>query len=434
MSGPARRTGSGTAGQRTWAAVLSLTMVTVCIAPLVLLFIGRTEAYVWLIRAEGLYWAVATALLSAAACLSLAVVARRWIAADRSSRTSRGQAVVACCLALAALAVVGELLAWGDVLAADEATSEWKLESVSGRSSIVDLAAWYTARGHNRLVLSLWAGTVLVLVGWPLWAAWSGPRRVARNSVVPRLPVAAALALAAGLAVWSLLGGIDPEDGDPLAAGLVPQVRALLLSVALLALAVDLFASRGAARHDASAEDGDRAAQATEVPPTSPRRGVQRVMTSLAGLALIVMALTLALRVADGLDAEPRQRASEAARVQAIRLEQLGHAGAARAAYRAALAQWPGNPLAYYGEGLLAYRAGNFHHAARCLRRAVATSPEFAAAHVYLGLSLVRAGDREEGTAALARGVELDPADAMAQDALRSLRAGELPPIDAPAD
>jgi tetratricopeptide (TPR) repeat protein len=97
-------------------------------------------------------------------------------------------------------------------------------------------------------------------------------------------------------------------------------------------------------------------------------------------------------------------------------LEAAGQRRAAAEAYDAAIARWPGEPLAWLGRGNVAYADGDRASAADAWMRAIALNPKDAAARNNLAELLLDAGCRDESrrqierAAALAEGTTLAPA------------------------
>jgi tetratricopeptide (TPR) repeat protein len=107
-------------------------------------------------------------------------------------------------------------------------------------------------------------------------------------------------------------------------------------------------------------------------------------------------------------------------------LEAAGQRQAAGAAYDAAIARWPGEPLAWLGRGNIAHAGGDHAAAADAYLRAIGLEPGNVAARNNLAELLLDAGCLDESrrqverAAALARGTALESAVADSQARIRA--------------
>jgi len=113
----------------------------------------------------------------------------------------------------------------------------------------------------------------------------------------------------------------------------------------------------------------------------------------------------------------------------ASELERVGQIAAAHAAYGAALARWPGQPLAWMGLGNSAYAQGDYRAARQHFLKVTALQPTLAAGWNNLGYSLLRLDCPQAATAAVRCAVSLAPHSASYRASLEeiSAAAGHLP-------
>ncbi len=102
-------------------------------------------------------------------------------------------------------------------------------------------------------------------------------------------------------------------------------------------------------------------------------------------------------------------------------LEQTGQSPAALAAYRAAVAAWPGHVTAWLALGNGAYATGDWQTAVAAFRKAVELDPGMSTAWNNLAYALMASGQREQALAALQRALDLSPDDPNLLDSRREL-------------
>ena len=118
-------------------------------------------------------------------------------------------------------------------------------------------------------------------------------------------------------------------------------------------------------------------------------------------------------------------KGAEAARYleAAAGLEVAGQLDGAATSYDAAIARWPGEPLAWLGRGNVAYARGDVGAAAEAYARAVTLAPQDAAARNNLAQALADCGCREEARRQAARASALAAGTSLAK-AVDDTRAG----------